>query len=477
MTAVHLGFLPWALGGVHVWSQFVSLGLAAVGFVLALGVRGDPPSGSALAQPAAKLWRWPFFWAGLVTLAYIAVQGFNPSWRFVADGRSWWLVPIPHLAWLPTGVAAPFARSNPWRGFLVLGSLWLLVCSVRRGFLRRQSFRVLFALLTANAGLLALLGMAEQITGTPRIFWSYTPSNPQFVASFIYRNHAGAYFDLMVALAAALAWWHYRRSRRLLESPAQTVFFAFLAAFVALIVIFSASRMAIFLILVFGIVVAGTSIAQFLRRDGEGEGGREAVSVLAALAACLLIGLIAIGADTVWGRFAELANDPAATLRDRMWVRQAAGQMLRDRWFFGWGAGCFRYGFPLYAQHYPTVYEYGNGLRKYWEHAHDDLLEIPIELGAAGLLPIAATLASGLPGLRRRRFWRNPVSFCIILACALTVAHGWLDFVFQCPAVLLTWSVLLVAAARWAELDPSAARHRLNRQRGNTPEPSASSPA
>lgn len=36
LVALHLCFLPWALGTMHVWSQLTSLGLGAAGMVLAL---------------------------------------------------------------------------------------------------------------------------------------------------------------------------------------------------------------------------------------------------------------------------------------------------------------------------------------------------------------------------------------------------------------------------------------------------------
>ncbi len=397
-------------------------------------------------------------------VAYITLQAGNPSWRFVSDGQTWSLVPLKFDPRMPTGVDAPFTRSNPWRGAIVAGSLWLLVCSVRIGFLRRQSFRILFVGMIINAGLLALLGMAQQVTGTGRIFWEYIPSNDEFASSFIYRNHAGAYFDLMVALAGGLAWWHFRRTRRLLETPARTVSFAFLAALVAIMVIFSASRMAIFVFLAFAALVAGRFIAHFFRREGDHEILNDVIAVIVALASCLVIGVIAIRADSVWGKFTELANDPGATMGDRTVVRQAAARMLSDHWLFGCGSGSFRYLFPLYSQHYPSIYQFGDSLRKYWEHAHDDLLEIPIELGLAGLLAPFLAVASGVPGLLRRRFWRNPVSFCLIAGCVLTVVHAWLDFVFQCPAVLLTWSVLLVCATRWTELDTLVAKRRINPQ-------------
>jgi O-antigen ligase len=134
--------------------------------------------------------------------------------------------------------------------------------------------------------------------------------------------------------------------------------------------------------------------------------------------------------------------------------------MLQDRWLFGWGAGCFRYGFPLYAQKYPTIYKSENNNLRFWEHAHDDLLEFPIEFGVVGLIPLFIALGCAGWQLTRRRFWRNGVSLALVLVCTLVACHSWVDFVFQNPAVLLTWCVLLLAAVRWLELDQPGA-HRL----------------
>jgi FtsH-binding integral membrane protein len=99
--------------------------------------------------------------------------------------------------------------------------------------------------------------MLEQLTYAKRIFWSYLPSNSSFIASFIYRNHAGPYLNLMVALAAGLAFWHHERSQLRPGKTGPSVILAFLTAFVATMVIFSYSRGSIAVLLAFSLVVAG----------------------------------------------------------------------------------------------------------------------------------------------------------------------------------------------------------------------------
>ena len=487
VTGLHLCFLPWALGAMHIWSQFTSLGLSIIGFVLATLPRAEtedfPLVSGASRRPAAKLLRFPIFWAGLVLLGYIAVQGFNPAWRYTSVGALWWVKPIPHVSWLPSGVEAPFFRSNSWRALTIDGSLWLLVCSVWAGFLRRKSYLALFTLLAANAFLLALLGILQKLNGTYQIFWSYQPSNYSFIASFIYPNHAGAYFNLMVALAAGLAWWHHQRARRHLEKPGLAVVLVLFAVFTGIAVVFSNSRMSIISLLAFTVFLGCTLGFRLFRQSGPVRDRAEFLPLAIALAGLLGIGLATSRVENAWARFAEMMSRPVVTDRARTLLRQAGGDMLRDRWLLGWGAGCFRYNFPDYARKYPEIHYFTNGKAEmYWEHAHDDLLEFPIELGAAGLLPLGVVLGCGAWQLGRRRFWRNAVSSCIVLGGALVLMHAWVDFVFQNPAVLLTWGVLLVGAARWAELDQPGGRRQaevgvqpeLGRPAGRAPVPAAS---
>jgi O-antigen ligase len=459
VVTLNLLFLPWALGAMHVWSQLVSLGISAVGLVVALSPRKviDPAD-----RPWVRLVRFPVFWAGVLALTYVAIQGLNPAWRYVADTKSWWLVPLPHNPLLPSGVDAPYARSNPWRAMVIFGSAWILACSVWSGFLRRQSYRLMFSAIALGAALLALVGLIQQMTGSDRIFWGYkAPEKAQFMASFIYRNHAGAYFNLVLALATGLAGWHLRRAQRRLEGPGGAVAFGFTAALIGTAVIFTFSRMSIVLLVAFTLMVALGPAFRTLWKSG-GRRQRNSWVIVALPAICVLgIGFVSFEANSVWERFAALVANPSATLRSRTLAREAAGIMLRDKWVLGWGAGCFRYEFPLYAQHYPEIYLSASGGRQYWEHAHDDLLEFPVELGAVGMIPIVAALGFAGWCLLGTRFWRNPVSLCAAAGCLLTIAHAWVDFVFQNPAVMATWAVILIGAIRWAELESSFERRRI----------------
>jgi O-antigen ligase len=459
LTTLHLCFLPWALGAMHPWTQIASAALSGAGFLLAalprMGTRGP----FAARWPITRLLRFPVFWAGMAMLGYIAVQGANPAWRFESNSESWWLEPLAHISWLPSGVDGPYSRSNPWRALTIFGSMWLLVCSIWAGFLRRQSYRSLLTFLVGNATLLAVLGVLQELIVTKRIFWAYRPSSSSFIASFIYRNHAGCYFNLMTALAVGLCWWHYRRAQRgRRDSTGYAVCLAFASMFLGVMVIFSYSRTSIGLLLTFGATVAVAILAGLLRHRRAPRERRDFIPALFAITGLLCVCLVTLRSEEVWKRFAEIVTDPSASVHNRLMAREAAINMFRDRSVFGWGAGCFRYGFPLYAQKYPEIYFSPNKGLLYWEHAHDDLLEFPIEFGIVGLSPLLIIFGHLSWQLIRRRFWVNEISLCIVVGCVLAIVHSCVDFVFQNPAVLLTWAVLLFSALRWAELDQSEGR-------------------
>jgi len=452
ITATHLCFLPWALGSMHRWSQFVSLIFSLAGFIVSIMPRTGPTDRGY--SPSTRLRRFPVLWAGLLFLLYIAVQALNPSWQYVSDTDSWWLEPVAHIAWLPSGMQVPFAQSSPWSALIIFTSLWLLICSVWTGLTRRRSYRILFTVLVANAFLLSMLGVLQQLTDAKRIFWSYLPSNSAFVASFIYRNHAGPYLNLMVSLAVGLGCWYYERSQRRQEKSSPAAVLAFLAMFIAIMVVFSYSRASIGVLLAFSLFMLCTLAAQrFLGKPGPSRKRMDMLILIVVFSGFLGLCLVSLRVEKVWHRFTNIATDPTNSTSTRTIARNASRDMLQDHWLLGWGAGCFRYGFPLYAQKYPEIYYSGQGKQRFWEHAHDDLLEFPIEYGLLGLLPLAFMLCSAGWQLVRRRFWTSAISICLVLSCALVACHSWVDFVFQSPAVLLTWCVLLVAAVRWVELD------------------------
>jgi len=447
LTAIHLCFLPWALGTMHVWSQLVSLALGALGFVVAAW----PGSKS---RPAAALLRFPVFWAGLFLLVLITVQALNPAWKYSRDEASWWLEPLRHVPWLPAGIDAPLDRSSPWRALVVLGSLWLLLSAIWIGVRRPVSLERLFAALIGNAVLLAALALAQKLSGATEIFWTYQPSNESFVASFIYPNHASPYFNLMAAVALGLAWHRYRRVRVGRAGIAGARLLTAAAVLCGIAVVFTFSRAAIVLLVGFAFAI-GLVIATWRSKPQEHSFDHpEFLPLALGLVLALGAGLGSLSADRLQVRFAPLLTDPAATALSRRVASQATAEMFIERWIWGWGAGCFRHAFPLFARHHPQIYGDDSAGRKYWEHAHNDLLQFPTELGVVGMAPLGFVALWAVRRLVRKRFWRQPMALSGIAGCGITLLHASVDFVFQNPSVLLTWSSVLIVLLRWPDPEP-----------------------
>lgn len=448
--------LPWALGGMRLWAQVASLVLSGFAFVLAVLPRnytGDFTVGRDYRlQPAARLLRFPPFWAGVCLLGYVAVQGMNPAWIYIEKGGHWWMQPIPHISWLPAGMETPFEKTHPFRYLITFGSVWLLGCSVWIGFTRRKSFVFLLSGVALNGVVLAAFGLVQKLAPTRQMFWTLDVSNSSFFASFIYPNHAAAYLNLVLGLAIGLTFWYGRRARQRMEKSSPAPLFALMSFVIFTGVVFSFSRMGGFMALALVLMTGIYLLARALGRSTDGA----AWVVGLSLAALFLVFSIVLTRELPWEaglkRYSQLFEENPTTIEARQMAHAATRDMLKENWVQGWGAGSFRFYFPFFAQHYPEIYRDG---RLFWEYAHNDLLQFPTELGLIGMLPIVFVLGWGLLKLLRHRFWRHPLAHFVLLALSVLLVHSGVDFNLQNPAVLTLASILGLSAVRLIELESS----------------------
>jgi hypothetical protein len=445
VSALHLGFLPWAFGAMSLPAQSVSGILAAVAFVCAVLPDRSPPV-AGVETPGRRLIASPLFWLGAAVLLVVAIQGLNPAWRVVGDAEAWWLEPVEAIRWLPHGIAAPPEPANAWTTLLVFGSAWLQASALAVGVSRRGALLTLLAILAANGALVATLGALQALSGTDRIYWRHLPSNSSFISSFVYRNHGGAYLNLMVAVAAGLAWHGLRRVRVSRAAIAGVAAATLAAGLGAAVVVLSASRASIVMTLGF---FACLALAALLERFRYGRVPRSNLALVALAAAGLVgVGGLTYGLEDVRSRFVDLTSDLERASRDRREAHAAAFALVREGWPAGWGAGGFRHAFPLTLAEHPRVHGEGAG-RRVWEHAHHDPLQFAVELGLWGLAPLAAALTLLAGKLWRGRVWTCPLALPLVLAVGFLGLHSTVDFVLQCPAILITALALMTVAVRW----------------------------
>ena len=456
VVCIHLVFLPWAIGTMRPWGQIISLCLAALSFVLSLVPRNytEDHTGAAsfrlLTFP--KLLRFPIFWLGLALLGLVTLQGMNPAWMYATDGRLFWMAKLPYNEWLPPGVDVPFEQWGPWRMLVIYASAWLTVCAIWIAFTRRRTVQLLFMTLAFNGLLLALFGIAQRMLGNGKMFWFFESPNPSFFSSFIYKNHGGAYLDLTLAVSCGLASWYYLRGLRRMEKSNPSGVLVFFATCIAVSVLISYARGATLVMLLFLLLCIGAFVVHQIITPSENRRPVIVFVLVVIFAFFLKTGLDALRSREAWDRLKAgvMREDLSLEMRER--ATQASLEMLQENWKAGVGAGSYRFIFPIYQHRHPDLVE-RSGQRMYWEHAHNDILQMPIELGLTGMLLLLAGGAWYAFALVRSYFWENPLSGSVVLGLVLVAAYGWWDFPFQCPAVLITWCTLWTAITMWTQFE------------------------
>jgi O-antigen ligase len=403
----------------------------------------------------SKLLRFPIFWVGLLFLLYIAIQALNPAWEYITDGRFWWLQGMSCIDWLPSGMRTPFEQASPWRSLMIYSSAWMTTCALWIGFTRRRPLRILLVIMAVNGALLALVGLVQRALGAEEILWFYRSASSDFAATFISRNHGAAYLNLVLAVSSALAIWYYRRQLRRGEYSSPALVFGFFALLIALMVLYSYSRAGGFLMIGFLAVAVGLVGRRLLFSTDQGQSPLVATVLLVVVVAFAGYGIYSLKTDRIRDRLKEISKDLDAGGELPRWVAATATwEMAHDQLITGWGAGSFRFYFPVYQVRHPAIVtDLGTGKRSLWEHAHDDYLEILAEVGAIGCSILAIGFLYYLIQMTSLRIWRHPPSMVLVLGCLGTALHATVDFPFFCPAVLITWCALWPILTKWTELE------------------------
>lgn len=457
LVMVLLIFLPWAFGGMKLGAQLIALGLSACAFFVALIPRHydarHHAGGNVRLIPWPRVVRFPLFWLGLLFLVYVTIQALNPAWRYIHSTKGWWMTHLDFIPWLPSGTDSPFHWGNPWRNLIVFAAVWFMVCALWAGITRRRTLLILLVTLSINAVVLGVVAAAQRVTGTHKILWTYASSN-EIWATFFYRNHGAAWFNLMIPIVCGLGAWFQLRGQRNFAKSNPAAVFAFFAILLSVIVAVSYSRGGVLsLILFLALFLLAYLIRQWLLPSNPHRLVVVAVMVI-LFAGFSYLGLRQLDAQGTRTRLESLFNDDNTTLTVRQTATRATFDMWRDKPWLGHGAGSFRFVFPKYQQHYPLIYT-GGRQRLLWDFAHNDLAQTLAEYGVVGGLILLAMLAWGGWQFLRQKAWSNYVSLSLLLGLLAAVFHSWGEFIFQCPAILFTWAALFVIMVRWPELDPS----------------------
>ena len=276
----------------------------------------------------------------------------------------------------------------------------------------------------------AVYGLLIYFGGDELGFWNPGYSSGTVSGTYVNQNHFAGLMELTIPLGLGLLLCYQEQQRSRLRlgnlinrlivlttGRGGLILFCVLVMIAALILTTSRGGT--------GALVVGISTAVLLAAMKRGFKTREVkLSVVAAV--LVVVAIFWIGPGQFSGKIQS-----AGLTSQRGDLREISYRMVIDSPLFGTGVGTYRWVFPGYKDE-----RFGGN---FYEHAHNDFLEILGEQGIIGF----ALLASGVLviflrlvrayGRRRDPLMRGAL-FAAIAGCVSLLVHGLVDFNLQIPA-------------------------------------------
>jgi O-antigen ligase/tetratricopeptide (TPR) repeat protein len=470
---------PWMYGAVHPGFELV-LDVGLLGLLALWGLRMLTERRATLAKCPVTILLAIFVLLGFWQTAVLQVETVERLAPATAALHAR-LVPQEQEI-VPTDAASPPAkaaigetlslypeatRTQSYRLLAVL----LLFAAVRNN-LATPGVVTRFAFVMALNGVaLCFFGLVQFFTSSSRnlLYWTY-PALGQVFGPFVSRNMFPFYVSCCIGLALGLVlarrgsdkprrssrrpsregrWSQAQRSVRTTLSDwlddVASLWLVAAIAFMSATVAFTLSRGGM-LGLLAGFVTAGLVAA-----PQEKIGGRIAGFSGLGVAVLLFVWLFGLSAvqdrlDTLW------TPDKADTARIPLWERTLPIAAKFPAW--GTGLGSFQYVELWSRGETPLDWDFQKGGNRavessLFDHAHNDYLEVLVELGVPGLLVILSVLVLtfhyGLVAARRRQGGRTAglATGCLMGVTAVAV-HSFVDFGMRGPAI--AWLVTVICA-------------------------------
>ena len=407
-------------GSVEYWTAALVGALTAGLFtvnVFNAGMKADVPR--EVFYAAAALAAYPVF--QMVPLPALALTFLQPRTAFLS-GLDPGAVPAFHsitLYFFPTEMA--LARLIVYLMIFFMAAL-----------LPKQGGSV-YGVLKALSGLgfvLALFGIIQHAAGNGKLYWLRPLSHGGApFGPFVDRDHFAGYINMLIPLSLAVSLVSRKTGEKML--------FAFFSLIMAFSVFLTLSRGGV-ISFILGLSVFPVVL---LARGSKIKSSKWHFVVLSVFAISLVSFILYAGISPLIERFS--AGGISDEQRFLAWKGTLAA--FRDFPAFGTGLGTFQYVFTLY--HPP-------GLHHFWDHAHNDYLELLLEEGAVGVLTGAffiftvLRLAFKRTGEGRRAYLQAGFASSLVTIGV----HSLVDFNLHIPSnALLFFMVLGLALAAGKE--------------------------
>ncbi len=451
---------PWAFGATPIrFRFFLDVGLAGLMALWALRMILEGRSG----------WRWCPVAACLLALIVVAAGQLATiprgllRWVSPATARMYdrtlpdrpEVLPGDSLAdpsvdpAPPAGSSLSFDRGATRRELGRLLAVFLLFAVVRGNVDPASGLRRLALAALVNGSLLALFGIVQAFSSSPKlIYWSYSTAGSPF-GPFINRNHFAFYVNVCIGLGIGLLLGRARAvegrgggprirlaADLLLDPSALGIVFA--TGLMISGVLASLSRGGSLALL--GGFLSGLALWVARARGG----GRSIGGWVLLPGPLVALALVAwFGTDQIANRLATLQNGEALSdLRPAIWSR--AFRVIRDYPLWGTGSGTYEFADMLHRSAAVDA-------DVIVDHAHNDYLELLVEGGLAlfvpGVLALVLTFRRGLRAAAR--LGDTPSGWLAtgaLISLATVTIHGFVDFgmhIPSCAALVVVLAALL----------------------------------
>ncbi|HUE71279.1 MAG TPA: O-antigen ligase family protein [Pirellulaceae bacterium] len=302
---------------------------------------------------------------------------------------------------------------------------------------RKASWR-LVAPIVAIAALEASLGLAQV-----HLQQEIRPAR----GTYVNNNHFSGLLEMALPFAVIYPVALIRRNRRSWDIPIKTAVVASLVAAVAALIfsgiLFSLSRMG-FVSSLFSLAFMAL-LAPVVRMVGTATGSRTRLAlVIMSIVAALLVCVLALPTDTLIGRFAQLAATETISQEGRLALWEESWELVGEYPLFGVGLGAYHSAYIKHKVSAPLLDD---------DYAHNDYLQLLVELGATGFAIVAAVVFLVFSNaLAAAHANTGSDSRLFALACAGSLAaillHSCADFNLYIPANVLCFSWILALSAK-----------------------------
>ncbi|MDD4910688.1 MAG: O-antigen ligase family protein [Sideroxydans sp.] len=326
----------------------------------------------------------------------------------------------------------------------------------------KQRLVILAYVLVLSGVFQAFFGSLMTLSGVEYLLFGKKEAYIGFATgTFVCRNHLAGYLEMVSAIGIGLllaSWapdetirtWKQRvRSWMRLLLSAKLLLRLMLAIMVIGLVLtrsrmgntafFSSMIVAGFIALLVFRLQAGSVKQMFAKRETR--------SMVILLSSLFVIDLILVGA---WFGVEKLAARMEQTSVEhdlgRIEVSKNTLNLLSDYPLVGAGGGSF---YTVYPRYRPPTYD------AYYDHAHEDYLEIAADTGGIGLallgsMVVLSFIAALLALMRRKDALMRGMAFASMMGIIALLIHSTVDFNLQIPANSATFMVVL--ALGWIAL-------------------------